>query len=143
RLGQAGVAGDGSDTFNQPSAVVVAPNGDIFVADGHGGENTNARVVKFTKDGRFIKTWGKKGTGPGEFDTPHAIAMDSQGRVFVGDRANSRVQVFDQNGKLLEIWRQFGRPSGLYIDPNDVMYSADSESNPPRNPGFKRGIRIG
>src|SRR5207244_8573108 len=70
-LGKAGVTGDGPDTFNQPSDVVTAPNGDIFVADGHGG-NTNARIVKFSKDGKFIKAWGKKGTGPGEFDTPHA-----------------------------------------------------------------------
>jgi sugar lactone lactonase YvrE len=69
--------------------------------------------------------------------------MDSEGRLFVADRANSRIQIFDQEGKLLEVWRQFGRPSGLYIDANDVLYSADSESNTPRNPGFKRGIRIG
>ena len=84
-LGKVGVTGDGPDTFNQPSDVVTAPNGDIFVADGHGG-NTNARIVKFSKDGKFIKTWGKKGAGPGELDTPHAIAMDSKGRLFVGDR---------------------------------------------------------
>ena len=84
-LGKPGVAGAGNDEFNAPSAVVVAPNGDIFVADGHGG-NTNARIVKFAKNGKFIKTWGKKGTGPGEFDGPHALAMDSQGRLFVGDR---------------------------------------------------------
>src|SRR5438105_13867311 len=77
-LGKAGVAGNGPDTFNQPSAILVAPNGDIFIGDGHGG-NSNARIVKFSKDGKFIKTWGTKGTGPGEFDGPHAIAMDSQG----------------------------------------------------------------
>src|SRR5215467_11574885 len=104
-LGKAGVAGDGPDTFNQPSDVVTAPNGDIFVADGHGG-NSNARIVKFSKDGKFIKTWGKKGSGPGEFDTPHALAIDSQGRLFVGDRGNSRIQIFDQDGKFLERWRQ-------------------------------------
>ena len=141
RLGKAGVAGLAKDTFNGPCAVVTAANGDIFVGDGH--ENAISRIVKFDKTGTYLMEWGKKGTGPGEFDTPHAMAIDSQGRIFVGDRANSRVQVFAQDGKLLEIWRQFGRPSGLYIDANDVMYSADSESNPPRNPGFKRGIRIG
>jgi sugar lactone lactonase YvrE len=141
-LGKLGVAGDGPDTFNQPSDVVTAPNGDIFVADGHGG-NSNARIVKFSKDGKFIKTWGKKGSGPGEIDTPHAIAMDSKGRIFVGDRNNNRIQIFDQDGKFLEEWKQFGRPSGIFIDKNDVIYVADSESNTRRNSGWKRGIRIG
>jgi len=141
-LGKAGVPGDGPDTFNQPSDVIVAANGDIFVADGHGG-NTNARIVKFSKDGKFIKTWGKKGTAPGDFDTPHALAFDSKGRLFVGDRANNRIQIFDQDGKFLDQWTQFSRPSGLYIDKNDVLYVADSESNTARHPGWKRGIRVG
>jgi len=141
-LGKAGVASNGPDTFNQPSDVVVGANGDIFVADGHGG-NSNARIVKFSKDGKFIKTWGKKGFGPGEFDTPHALALDSRGRLFVGDRNNNRIQIFDQDGKFLEEWAQFGRPSGIFIDGNDFIYVADSESNAKRNPGWKRGIRIG
>ncbi len=141
-LGKAGVAGAGPDTFNRPSAVTTGPNGDIYVADGHGGES-NARVVKFSKDGKFIKAWGKKGTGTGEFDTPHAIATDSQGRVFVGDRSNDRVQVFDPDGNFLAEWKQFGRPSGMFIDRNDTLYVADSQSDAKRNPGFKRGIRIG
>jgi sugar lactone lactonase YvrE len=141
-LGQAGVAGDGQNTFNQPSDVLVAPNGDIFVADGHGG-NSNARIVKFSKEGKFIKAWGKKGTAPGEFDTPHALAMDSKGRLFVGDRANNRIQIFDQDGKFIAEWKQFGRPSGLFIDKNDTLYAADSESRNDNHPGWKRGIRIG
>ncbi|HKD45853.1 MAG TPA: peptidyl-alpha-hydroxyglycine alpha-amidating lyase family protein [Candidatus Angelobacter sp.] len=141
-LGRAGVAGDGNDTFNQPSDVVVAPNGDIFVADGHGG-TSNARIVKFSKDGKFIKAWGKKGTGPGEFDTPHAIAMDSKGRIFVGDRANNRIEIFDQDGTFIAEWKQFGRPSGLFIDKRDIIYVADSESQSTNHPGWKRGIRIG
>jgi sugar lactone lactonase YvrE len=141
-LGKAGVTGDGPDTFNSPSDVLVAPSGDIFVADGHGGD-TNARVVKFSRDGTFIKAWGKKGSGPGEFNVPHSLAMDSSGRLFVGDRANSRVQIFDQDGKFLADWKQFGRPSGVFIDKNDIIYVADSESNNTQNPGFKRGLRIG
>ena len=141
-LGQPGAPGNGPNNFNQPSDVVVAPNGDIFVADGHGGA-TNARIVKFSKDGKFIKSWGQRGTRPGEFDTPHAIAIDSRGRVFVADRANNRIQIFDQDGTFLEEWRQFSRPSGLYIDKHDVLYVADSESNAKRHPGGKRGIYVG
>jgi DNA-binding beta-propeller fold protein YncE len=144
RLGKAGIAGDGPDEFNAPSAVVTAPNGDIFVADGHGG-NTNARIVKFTKDGKFIKTWGRKGSAVGEFDIPHAIAMDSRGRLFVGDRNNNRIQIFDQDGNFIDQWMQFSRPSGIFIDRNDVIYVADSESESvaKNHAGWKRGIRIG
>jgi sugar lactone lactonase YvrE len=141
-LGKAGVAGDGPDTFNMPSAVLVAPNGDIFIGDGHGGAS-NARVLKFSKDGTLIKTWGKKGTGPGDFETPHALAMDSQGRLFVGDRGNNRIQIFDQDGKFIAEWKQFGRPSGVFIDRNDVLYVADHQSDPKTNPGFRKGITIG
>jgi sugar lactone lactonase YvrE len=141
-LGKAGVAGDGPDTFNQPSDVLVAPNGDIFVADGHGGKS-NARIVKFSTDGKFIKAWGKQGSGPGEFDTPHNLAMDSNGRLFVADRGNSRIQIFDQDGMFLSEWRQFGRPSGVFIDRKDVLYAADTQSDEKTNPGYKRGIRIG
>jgi streptogramin lyase len=141
-LGKAGVVGEGPDTFNGPSDVTIAANGDIFVADGHVA-NSNGRIVKFSKDGKFIKAWGKKGTAPGEFDTPHSMAMDSQGRLFVADRGNNRIQIFDQNGKFLDQWKQFGRPSGVFIDKNDNMYVADSQSNATQNPGYKRGIYIG
>jgi DNA-binding beta-propeller fold protein YncE len=144
RLGKAGVAGAGTDEFNAPSAVAIAPNGDIFVGDGHGG-NTNARIVKFDKTGKFIKTWGKKGTAPGEFDTPHALAFDSKGRLFVGDRNNNRIQIFDQDGTFITAWTQFSRPSGIYIDKNDIIYVADSESESvsKNHDGWKRGIRVG
>jgi hypothetical protein len=141
-LGKAGIAGDGADTFNKPSDVLIAPNGDIFVADGH-GPGSNARIVKFSPEGKFIKAWGKQGSEPGEFNNPHSLAMDSKGRLFVADRGNNRVQIFDQDGKFLEEWKQFGRPSGVYIDKHDILYVADSESNLSRNPGVRRGIRIG
>jgi streptogramin lyase len=146
-LGKAGVAGDGPDTFNQPNDVAIAPNGDIFVADGHNIGMGNARVVKFSKDGKFLKQWGKHGSGPGEFEVPHTVAFDSRGRLFVGDRGNNRIQIFDQDGKFLAEWKQFSRPSGIYIDEHDTIYVADSESTDRpgygNNPGFKRGIRIG
>ena len=138
-LGRAGMHGADGETFNQPTDVAVAPNGDVFVSDGH----VNARIVKFSSDGRFIKAWGRKGGGPGEFDLPHALAFDSQGRLFVGDRSNSRIQIFDQEGNFLAEWRQFGRPSGIFIDSNDTIYVTDSESNPTRNPEYQRGLRIG
>src|SRR6195256_974024 len=141
-LGTPGVPGNDSSHFNAPSDILIAPNGDIFVADGHGGE-TNARIVKFDKTGKFLKTWGKKGTGPGEFDAPHGLAMDSTGRLFVADRSNSRIQIFDQDGKFIAEWKQFGRPSGIAIDKNDVIYVADSQSSEQLNPGFKQGIRVG
>lgn len=145
-LGRAGMPGDAPGYFNRPTHVAIARNGDIFVSDGHGGDS-NARIVKFSKDGKFLTTWGKKGSGPGEFDTPHAIALDSQERVYVADRSNSRVQVFDANGKFLADWRQFGRPSGVYVDANDVIYVADSQTTDKAgcttDPGCRRGIRVG
>jgi len=130
------------DTFNRPTDVVVGPGGDIFVSDGHGG-NSNARVVKFSKDGRFIKAWGRKGSMPGEFDVPHSIAMDSRGRLFVADLQNKRIQIFDQDGTFLAAWTQFGMPGGLFIDRRDTLYVADSLSGAERNAGWIRGIRIG
>jgi sugar lactone lactonase YvrE len=140
-LGKPGVAGTIQDTFNAPSDVLVAPNGDIFVADGHGGD-TNNRIVKFNKDGKYIKEWGKKGTGPGEFNVPHRLAMDSAGRLFVADRSNNRIQAFDQDGKYLLEWRQFGSPSGLFIDRNDILYVADNSPDD-HNPPYRSGIRAG
>jgi sugar lactone lactonase YvrE len=142
-LGKAGVAGSGTDVFSGPCDVAIAANGDIFVADGHIADTPVNRIMKFSKDGKFIKAWGKRGTGPGEFDTPHSIAIDSRGRIFVADRSNSRVQIFDQDGKFLDQWKQFGRPSGIYIDRNDTMIVADSQSNSKQNPGYRRGIYVG
>jgi sugar lactone lactonase YvrE len=141
-LGKPGVWGAGHDTFSEPSDILVAPNGDIFVADGHGGPNSNHRIVKFDKDGKYIKEWGKKGSAPGEFNVPHNLAMDSAGRLFVADRNNNRVQAFDQDGKYLLEWKQFGRPSGLFIDKKDILYVADNSPDEV-NPPYRSGIRIG
>jgi hypothetical protein len=148
-LGKAGVPGNGPDTFNQPTDVVVARNGTIFVASGHSPNYEDWRIVKFSKEGKFLKQWGTKGSGPGQLTGPHSLALDSRGRLFVGDRTNNRVQIFDQDGKFLAEWKQFGRPSGLFIDQNDLLYVSDSESQGTNkdaygyNPGCMRGIRIG
>jgi len=143
-IGTAGVAGKGEYIFDQPNDVAVAPNGDVFVGDGHSA-NGNNRIVKYNSKGEYLMEWGGTGAEAGEFRVPHALAINSEGKLFVGDRGNSRVQVFDLNGKHIDTWTQFGRPSGLYVDGNDILYSADSESNTgyQRNPGWERGIRIG
>ncbi len=147
-LGKAGVAGNGPDTFNQPTGVVVAPNGDIFVSSGHGRAYGDARIVKFSAEGKFIKQWGTPGSGPGQFIGPHSLAIDSRGRLLVADRTNNRIQIFDQDGKFITEWKQFGRPSGLAIGQDDMLYVGDSESTDKEgaygyNPGCRRGIRIG
>jgi sugar lactone lactonase YvrE len=145
-LGEKGVGGDGKTTFRKPCDVLVGPDGTIFVADGHGsgpGEPVNNRIVKLDSEGNYLGEFGIPGSDHGELDEPHALAMDSQGRLFVADRANSRLQIFDQDGNHLDTWYHFGRPSGLFIDGDDILYSADSESNAGRNVGYKRGIRIG
>jgi DNA-binding beta-propeller fold protein YncE len=121
-LGTKGVAGEGPDRFNGPCDVAVAANGDIFVADGH----VNARVVKFDKNGTFLKAWGKKGSGQGEMSVPHSLALDSRGRVIVTDRGNHRLQVFDAEGNFVDQWTGFGTmPDGIVITADDTMYVAD------------------
>ena len=141
-LGKPGMPGNAPGYLSTASAVVVAPNGDIYVADGHGA-GTNDRIVKFSRDGKLITTWGKHGKAAGEFDTPHGIALDSAGRVYVADRANNRIQIFEPDGKFVAEWKQFGRPSDVAIGKDDIIYVADSQSNATSNPGFKQGIRIG
>ena len=151
RLGRAGVAGSDTLTFNGPSVVAVAASGEIFIADGH-GEDGNNRIMKFASDGQFISEWGNAGPGPaaGELNDAHALAFDSQGRLFVGDRRNARIQIFDQEGNFLDQWTQFGPPSNIYIDANDVIYVTDTQSNAMpqwfrdrRTPLWVRGIRVG
>jgi hypothetical protein len=163
-LGEAGVPGDDQTHFNGPSHVLVAPNGEIWVADGHRGGNN--RLVKFSKDGKYLMQIGggvKSATMErGLFNDPHHLAMDSQGRLFVSDRGNNRIQIFDQQGKLISVWTQFGRPSAIAIDKDDRIYVVDGTSASPRpladvtgpsrttsgnegvnNPGYESGIRIG
>ncbi|MBT5030783.1 MAG: hypothetical protein HOM55_00645 [Proteobacteria bacterium] len=141
-LGEAGVAGNDPDHFSAPTDVHVAPNGDIFVSDGHEADSGN-RVLKFSSDGQFIKSWGTSGSAAGEFRVAHDLEMDSQGRLFVADRDNNRIQIFNQEGEFLEEWGQYGRPSGLYITDDDTIYVSDNLSTEENNPGGQRGIRIG
>ena len=146
-LGKPGVRGTTADLFNEPSDIAIAPNGDLYVADGHISPQSNRRIVHLTRDGKFIEAWGRPGTGPGEFDNPHSLALDSAGRIFVGDRTNNRIQILSPRGEFIAEWRQFGRPSGVRIH-NDILYVADSESRTApgqygHNPGFHRGIYIG
>jgi sugar lactone lactonase YvrE len=135
-------------SFYQPNDVITNAAGDIFVCEGHSSNATaTARISKFDKTGKFIKAWGKWGKGgAGEFDQPHAFALDSKGRLFIADRGNNRIQIYDQDGNHLETgWEQFSRISGLWIDKSDTLYAADSESGSiePERPEWKRGIRIG
>jgi DNA-binding beta-propeller fold protein YncE len=120
-LGRKDQPGAERDQFNKPTDVAVAPSGDFYVADGYG----NARVVRFAKDGRYLTEWGKKGTGAGEFNLPHAICLDVRGRVYVGDRENSRIQVFDSDGKFLTQWKEGGSPFGLFLTNEGRLFVAD------------------
>jgi sugar lactone lactonase YvrE len=148
-IGKAGVAGNPPEALTEPTSVVVAANGEIFIAEGHSGQAPNAppstvaRISKFSSDGKFINSFGKLGAGPGEFRTPHDLLIDAEGRLIVADRGNMRLQILDRNGTFITEWKQFGRPSGVYIR-NDMIYVADSESNGVApHPGWKRGIRVG
>ena len=127
-LGKKGVIGENEsqDAFNGVADLVIARNGDIFIAD---GESTNTRVVKYSKDGKFIKWWGGKGTEPGKFDEPHSIAIDAQGRLYVGDRRNKRVQIFDQDGKFIDQWTHLGTPWGVYAKDDKLFVVDGTEAN--------------
>jgi DNA-binding beta-propeller fold protein YncE len=144
-LGKPGGAA-GTDYFFQPNDVITNQKGEIFVGEGHSSApGAVARILKFSPDGKLIKVLGKRGPGNGEFDQPHGLAFDSQGRLFVADRGNNRVQIIDQEGNFIASWPQFSRPSGVFVDRNDMVYSADSESGSvnPAHGDWKRGIRIG
>ena len=141
-IGTPGVSGKSDYELNAPADVVVAANGDIFIADGH-NQSGNNRLMKYSSDGTFIQSWGTTGYGPGEFKELHALAIDKRGRLFVADRYNNRIQLFTQDGEFIAIWTQFGRPSGICFDEHDNIYVSDSESDNVQNPGWEMGIRIG
>jgi len=146
-LGQPARGGSAPELLFNPNDVVIDPeDGDIFVAESH-RDGMNNRIVHYSSEGRFINQWGSKGSGQGELSEPHSIAMDSGGRLFVGDRENNRIQIFSRDGAFIDEWRQFGRPSGIFITPDDKIYVADSESGPDTGAGelmgIKKGIRIG
>jgi len=156
-LGTPGQAGSGPGEFNQPNDVITAPDGSIFVADGHDGQNmttmeemekgrnagATGRIIKFAADGTRIREWGQIGVRHGEFRTPHALAFDSQGRLWVADRGNHRIEIFDQDGNYLESRYAYGRISGLFITADDMVYAIDSESSPTNHPNWLNGVRIG
>ncbi len=149
RLGEAGVPGSGPGQLYQPCDVITAPNGDIFVSDGHSGQapdpppGATGRILKFDSEGNFIKEWGEIGFRPGQFRTPHGLAFDSQGRLYVADRGNSRIQIFDQDGNLLDTYMQYSKVSGLFITADDTLYAIDSDSGPNNRPAWRNGVRIG
>ena len=129
------------------TAVVVEPLRVDRFADGHINPESNRRIVHLTAEGEFIEAWGSKGEGPLQFECPHSLAIDSQGRIYVGDRTNNRLQVLSPDGELLAIWEHFGRPSGVRIL-DDTLYVVDSESRQAEgqygyNPGWHRGIYVG
>jgi hypothetical protein len=164
-LGKPGVGkADGVNTFIAPAACTSTPEGDLLIADGHWSrpnpsQQDGDRIVWVTRDGKFIKQFGRLGTGPGEFLGPHGLAFDSQGRLFVADRANNRIQIYDKNMNFVDDWKQFGRPSGIAILENDTLLVSDSESSyygfrpanlelgptrpASRNAGWKAGIWVG
>ena len=156
-LGTAGQPGSGPNQLNQPNDVITAPDGSIFVSDGHGGQGLTTgqemadgreagltgRILKYSADGTFIKEWGQIGTMHGEFRTPHALAFDSQGRLFVADRGNHRIEIFDQDGNYLDSRYMYGRISGIFITEDDMLYAIDSESSTTNHRNWMNGVRIG
>ncbi|MFL2582963.1 MAG: hypothetical protein ACJ0Q9_01080 [Gammaproteobacteria bacterium] len=156
-LGTAGQPGNDQNHLNQPNDVIVGPDGSIYVADGHSGQNMlsadaleegrsaelTARIVKYAADGTYMMEWGQLGMRHGEFRTPHALEFDSQGRLWVADRGNHRLELFDQDGNYLESRYSYGRISGFFITDDDMVYAIDSESGPLRHEPWHCGVRVG
>ena len=156
-LGTAGQPGNDPAHLNQPNDVIVAPDGSIFVADGHSGQNMTTaqqmaegraagltgRIVKYSADGEYLMEWGEIGTEHSQFRTPHALEFDSQGRLWVADRGNHRIEIYDQQGNYLESRYLYGRISDIFITDDDMVYAIDSESSEVRHINWKNGVRIG
>lgn len=156
-LGVPGQPGTEPGQFNQPNDVVTGPDGSIYVSDGHSGQGMTsnaamqqgrdagmtARIIKFSPEGEYLMEWGEIGVEHGQFRTPHALAFDSQGRLFVADRGNHRIEIFDQDGNYLDSRYIYGRISGIHITPDDMLYAIDSESSPTNHPNWRNGVRIG
>lgn len=149
-IGTPGAVGDPPTHLTDPNDVLIAPNGTIYIGETHGaqfqdeaGPDSKSRISMYSPDGTFIKSFGEFGYEDGQLRSPHSLAMDSQGRLFVADRGNVRIQIFDQDGGHLDTWYQFSRISGIFIDDNDMLYAIDSESDPNYNPGWRKGLRVG
>jgi sugar lactone lactonase YvrE len=143
RIGTPGVYGNDATHFSQPSDVVTDDAGNIYVADGHDTPPANNRVAKFDKTGKFLKQWPTCLANDRQLDCSHSIAIDKEGEILVANRGNGRIDIYDQDGKLLRSFEQFGKSGGLWVDKNDVLYSADSESGVGQGMAFVRGIHIG
>lgn len=111
----------GAPPFNRPTGVTVTPSGEIYIADGYG----NARIHKFTADGKLLFSWGEPGGAPGQFRLPHSIWLDKQGRIWIPDRENSRIQIFNSQGKFITEWRDVIRPTGVFIDDEEIVYVSE------------------
>lgn len=146
-IGTPGVRGNPPDALTDPTDLVTDPaNGDVYIAESHTDvtdPNLIGRISVFDKNGKFLRTIGKTGTGPGEFRTPHGLEFDSHRRLVVADRHNHRIQILTREGKVIKEYDELGRTSGLAIDKKDVIYTSDSESTAKVHPGWRRGVRIG
>ncbi|MEX2132088.1 MAG: hypothetical protein WD772_11455, partial [Pseudohongiellaceae bacterium] len=149
-IGTPGMAGDPPNALTEPNDVLIAPDGTIFIGETHGAQfqdapapDAKSRITRWAPDGTYLGSFGEWGFEDGQLRSPHSLAMDSQGRLFVADRGNRRIQIFSQTGEHLDTWYQFSRISGLHIDANDVLYAIDSESDPNYNPGWNKGLRVG
>ena len=142
-LGTPGMTGSPPEALDSPNDVIVAPNGEILIAEGHSYQGPTARISRFAPDGTYLGSFGEFGDGPGQFILPHGLAFDSQGRLFVATRGTNRIDIFGPTYEYIESWTQFGRPNDVFIDEDDTMYVLDSESGDERNPGYRRGIYIG
>ncbi|MGB9067865.1 MAG: c-type cytochrome [Candidatus Acidiferrales bacterium] len=140
------VAGGGANTFDQPTTIAIAANGEFFVGESRFSSGDTPRIGEFSAGGKFVKVWESEGGASGKFKGLHFLALDARGRLFLGDRSND-IEIFDRDGNFITEWNQFGRPSGIFIDQTDTIYVANSGSGDSEGPGHhsecERGIRIG